>query len=330
MTSFGRRRPGRRTGADQLRAVRGHHQRHPVGESGSEQPSGGSGSAARPSLLSRCAIRSPAERAVQAPPLRPQGPLTQSLTRRPTGPPLTRSLYKPPGRQPQRQAEQPAVVRAATRTKSLSSRLRSALTEDPLRFQGIERAGQARPGGGRWPPRASMASAMSALGERNPNASRVSSRILVFVDSIRALGQAVLRARRRWPRCLTMHRCRCTKAGLRPRRAQLWDGPGPLSSLALDLGGVSGASLAVAPDIAGSVFSIHSGLSRSLSVESWGSSTARNGMLELLAMPRAPPARRRSTAPRQCSAPAAPHPGASVARLDHMKRYRAAHRVRQH
>jgi hypothetical protein len=46
-------------------------------------------------------------------------------------------------------------------------------------------AGQARSGrAGRCPPRASMASAISASGERNPNASRVSSRILVLVDSI--------------------------------------------------------------------------------------------------------------------------------------------------
>ena len=48
--------------------------------------------------------------------------------------------------------------------------------------------GQARPGSvGRSPPRASMASAMSASAEWNPNAIRVISRILVFIDSMRPL-----------------------------------------------------------------------------------------------------------------------------------------------
>ena len=44
---------------------------------------------------------------------------------------------------------------------------------------------QTRPGSaGRWPPRASMARAISASGERNPNAIRASSLILVLTDSI--------------------------------------------------------------------------------------------------------------------------------------------------
>ena len=52
--------------------------------------------------------------------------------------------------------------------------------------------GQARPGSaGRWPPRASMARAMSAPAEWKPNAMRVNSRILVFVDSISPLRPAV-------------------------------------------------------------------------------------------------------------------------------------------
>ena len=42
-----------------------------------------------------------------------------------------------------------------------------------------------RPGrAGRWPPRASMARAMSASGERNPNAMQVSRRILCWCGSI--------------------------------------------------------------------------------------------------------------------------------------------------
>ena len=47
--------------------------------------------------------------------------------------------------------------------------------------------GLARPGrSGQTPPTASMAMAMSASGERNPNATRVSTRILVLVDSTSA------------------------------------------------------------------------------------------------------------------------------------------------
>jgi hypothetical protein len=48
--------------------------------------------------------------------------------------------------------------------------------------------GQARPGsGGHSPPRASMARPMSAAGDLNPNAIRVSRRSLVLTDSTRAL-----------------------------------------------------------------------------------------------------------------------------------------------
>ena len=52
--------------------------------------------------------------------------------------------------------------------------------------------GHLRPGrAGRWPPRLSMASAISASGERNPNATRVMSRILVLTDSMRPLDRTV-------------------------------------------------------------------------------------------------------------------------------------------
>jgi hypothetical protein len=48
--------------------------------------------------------------------------------------------------------------------------------------------GQARPGsGGHSPPRASMARPISASGDLNPNAIRVSRRSLVLTDSTRAL-----------------------------------------------------------------------------------------------------------------------------------------------
>ena len=51
---------------------------------------------------------------------------------------------------------------------------------------------QVRPGrGGRNPPRASMASAMSASGDLKPNAMRCSSLILVLVDSMSALERTV-------------------------------------------------------------------------------------------------------------------------------------------
>ena len=54
-----------------------------------------------------------------------------------------------------------------------------------------------RPGSeGRGPPKESLARAMRASGNLNPKAIRVSRRILVLVDSIRALGRACSRWRR--------------------------------------------------------------------------------------------------------------------------------------
>ena len=57
--------------------------------------------------------------------------------------------------------------------------------------------------------------AMSASGERNPNAMRVSSRILVLTDSIRALDRPwsrVFQMRSRWRRML---RARATNSEMR-------------------------------------------------------------------------------------------------------------------
>ena len=49
------------------------------------------------------------------------------------------------------------------------------------------RSGRSLPGSsGQTPPTASMTMAMSASGDRKPNATRVSTRILVFVDSTSA------------------------------------------------------------------------------------------------------------------------------------------------
>jgi hypothetical protein len=64
---------------------------------------------------------------------------------------------------------------------------------------------------GLWPPRLSMARAMSASGELNPNATRVMSRILVLTDDC---------VRRR-----AMRRPRPSRAPLRrPRRDTRWTG----------------------------------------------------------------------------------------------------------
>ena len=56
----------------------------------------------------------------------------------------------------------------------------------PISRSPVGPVGQFRPGSrGGWLPRASSARAMRGWGPWNPNAIRVSSRILVFVDSIR-------------------------------------------------------------------------------------------------------------------------------------------------
>ena len=65
-----------------------------------------------------------------------------------------------------------------------------------------------------------MASAMSASGERNPNAIRVSRRILVLVDSISPWDRPWSRAASMAWRCRTMRPANSTNTGMRQRRAQ--------------------------------------------------------------------------------------------------------------
>src|SRR5664279_3901569 len=85
-----------------------------------------------------------------------------------------------------------------------------------------ERPGYAaRPGRlGRWPPRLSMARAIRASGERKPNAIRVSSRILVLTDSIKALDSPWSRLAWILSRIAVMRLARWTKARMRQRHAQ--------------------------------------------------------------------------------------------------------------
>ncbi len=64
-----------------------------------------------------------------------------------------------------------------------------------------------------------MAKAMRASGERNPNATRVISRILVLTDSMRPFERPCSIAARIDALCLTIRRCRSTYAGIRQRRA---------------------------------------------------------------------------------------------------------------
>ncbi len=80
--------------------------------------------------------------------------------------------------------------------------------------------GQFRPGrAGRWPPRLSMSRAMRAGMDRNPNAMRVMSRILVFTDSMRPLDRPFSMAARIDARCLVMLRASLTNGSMRQRRA---------------------------------------------------------------------------------------------------------------
>src|SRR6476646_10587925 len=80
-----------------------------------------------------------------------------------------------------------------------------------------------------------MASAMSASGERNPNAIRVSSRILVLVDSISPWDRPWSRAASMAWRCRTMRPASSTNTGMRQRRAQeIHRSEGLLAFLALD------------------------------------------------------------------------------------------------
>lgn len=65
-----------------------------------------------------------------------------------------------------------------------------------------------------------MARAMRASGDVNPNAMRVMSLILVFIDSTRSLERPCSIAARIAARWLTMLFCSFTNAGIRQRRAQ--------------------------------------------------------------------------------------------------------------
>ena len=82
--------------------------------------------------------------------------------------------------------------------------------------------GHVRPGRrGGCDPRASIASATSGWYPWNPNAMRVRSRILVFVDSIRPCERPVSSAASIAARCVAILRWRWTNAGIRERRAQI-------------------------------------------------------------------------------------------------------------
>src|SRR6266511_1755729 len=79
---------------------------------------------------------------------------------------------------------------------------------------------QARPGnGGHRPPRLSMARAISASGERKPNATLVSRRILVLTDSTSPLDRPSVKAAWIPARCWLIDRASLTNAGMRQRRA---------------------------------------------------------------------------------------------------------------
>src|SRR6185437_9520068 len=78
------------------------------------------------------------------------------------------------------------------------------------------------PGGsGGWPPRVSMARAMMAWAAWKPNARRMMSRIVVLVDSIRALDSVLMMAAMMASRSRVMLRASLTNWGSRPRQAQL-------------------------------------------------------------------------------------------------------------
>ena len=70
-------------------------------------------------------------------------------------------------------------------------------------------------------PRASIARATRGWYPWNPNAMRVRSRILVFVDSMRPWDRPVSSAASIAGRCVAIRRWRCTNAGMRERRAQI-------------------------------------------------------------------------------------------------------------
>ena len=65
-----------------------------------------------------------------------------------------------------------------------------------------------------------MTRAMRAVAERNPNATRVINRILVFTDSMSALDRPCSKAASMCGRTALIRLARWTKAGMRQRRAQ--------------------------------------------------------------------------------------------------------------
>src|SRR5215216_4678982 len=87
-------------------------------------------------------------------------------------------------------------------------------------FQRFRGSFHARSGsGGHSPPTLSIASAISALGERNPNATRVSSRILVLVDSTSPLDSPSVSAAWMLDRWAVIVLASFTNAGMRQRLA---------------------------------------------------------------------------------------------------------------
>src|SRR5829696_8366189 len=87
-------------------------------------------------------------------------------------------------------------------------------------FQRFRGSFHARSGsGGHSPPTLSITSAISALGERNPNATRVSSRILVLVDSTSPLDSPSVSAAWMLDRWAVIVLASFTNAGMRQRLA---------------------------------------------------------------------------------------------------------------
>src|SRR5207247_1825233 len=103
----------------------------------------------------------------------------------------------------------------------MCSEIPRGMTPPPLfgLFCCIRGSAQARPGsGGHRPPRASMASPISASGERNPKAIRVSSRSLVLTDSTRPLDSPCSKVAWMPARWSVMEWASFTNAGMRQRR----------------------------------------------------------------------------------------------------------------
>jgi hypothetical protein len=85
----------------------------------------------------------------------------------------------------------------------------------------IRGSGRARPGsGGHSPPRASIARPIIAWGEWNPNATRISNRSLVLIDSTSALDSRSVNAATIPARWRVILAASATNAGMRQRLAQ--------------------------------------------------------------------------------------------------------------